>query len=95
MSIDLVKLASQGRAFSGVRPWTNEELEALQAIIVGCNVSRLTAADYVRNGIMTPEDVETAQKKGIKTKTVEEMTNEAVEETKKKNAKALGKSSKK
>jgi len=96
MSIDLTKLASQGRAFSGARPWSEEEQEALKVLVEG-GISRPFAADYIRNGITTVEDVEKAEKKGIAIKSVEVMTEEAVEKTQKENADTLDgkKSSKK
>ena len=94
MSIDLTKLASQGRAFSGARAWSEEEQEALKVLVEG-GISRPFAADYVRNGIMTIEDVEKAEEKGIEIKSVEVMTAEAVEKTQKENEKALKEEGKK
>lgn len=60
--IDLAKLAVQGRAYSAVRPWENEELAALVLLERERGLNRLTAADYVRNGIMTLEAFDKATK---------------------------------
>ncbi len=53
MSVDLTKLAGQGRAYNGARAWTPEELDALLALEHERGIGRLKAADYVRNGIVT------------------------------------------
>ena len=56
MAQDLNKLASQGRAYSPARPWTEAELELLIAIERHGDVSRMVAADYIRNGIASVEE---------------------------------------
>ena len=72
MSIDLNKLAAQGRAFSGIRPWTPEELEAVIRLETERGISRLKAADYVRNGILTLEKFDEAVEAEFTPKTLEE-----------------------
>lgn len=70
--IDLTKLAGQGRAYSPSRPWTNEELDALITFERERSLNRLTAADYVRNGILTLEALDKATKEAFKPKTLED-----------------------
>lgn len=72
MAVDLSKLASQGRAYSAARPWEAEELVALGLLERECGLSRLAAADYVRNGILTVEACEKALKAEFKPKTLED-----------------------
>lgn len=71
MAIDLARLAGQGRAFSGVRPWTPEELDALLVLENERGVGRLSAADFIRNGILTLEAYDKATKADFKPKTLE------------------------
>ena len=70
--IDLAKLSLQGRAFSGSRPWTPEELDALLLIERERGIARPAAADYVRNGILTLEAFDKATKAEFKPKTLDE-----------------------
>lgn len=60
MSIDLPRLAAQGRAYSTARAWTPAEWEAVVLIQTERNISRILAADFVRNGILTLEDYDRA-----------------------------------
>jgi hypothetical protein len=76
MAIDLAKLALQGRAFSAVRAWEVEELEALLLIERERNVARPEAANYVRNGILTLEAFDKATKAQFKPKTLDEAAEE-------------------
>jgi hypothetical protein len=48
MSIDWGRLVEQGRAFGINKPWSDEELKAL-------NVYKIPA-DLVRKGVLTPEE---------------------------------------
>jgi len=75
---NLVKLASQGRAYSPGRGWTAEELDSLIALEKDCNLSRDIAADYIRNGIFTKEEYEASQEAGFTPKTLEVMQAESV-----------------
>ncbi len=75
--IDLAKLAVQGRAYSGTRPWTPEELDALLSFERGRGVSRELAANHVRNGIMTLEAFDKATKAEFVPKTLDEVAEEA------------------
>lgn len=77
MGIDLQKLASQGRAYSIARPWTPEELQALLTLEKDCGLSRLKAADYIRNGISTVEAYRDAVAAEFKPKSLEEAHAEA------------------
>lgn len=94
MAIDLARLAGQGRAFSAVRPWEPEELEALLALERERGIGRLIAADFIRNGILTLEAYDKATKADFKPKTLEEAAEE-VEDSLKDNAFAKPKKSKK
>lgn len=58
---DLTNLAAQGRAYSATRPWTPEELEALLLLERERHIARVTAAEFIRNGIMTLEDYDRAK----------------------------------
>ena len=60
--IDLGRLASQGRAYSGSRAWETEELDFLVTLERERSVSRNVAANYIRNGILTLEDYDAAVK---------------------------------
>jgi len=82
--IDLPKLAAQGRAYSGSRSWTPEELDALLVLERECELSRMEAAEYVRNGITTPAAYKKAKAADFKPKTAEEAEKE-VEKALKKN----------
>ncbi len=77
MAIDLGHLAAQGRAFSPARPWTPEELDSLLALERERGLGRQAAADFIRNGIHTVEDYDTAQKADFKPKTLGQATAEA------------------
>ena len=95
MGHNLPHLASQGRAYSAGRAWTAEELEALLVLEREGHLSRLRAADYVRNGVMTVEDFEKVSKKGFKPKSLGEAHEEAEKELKKRGRKASQKVAKK
>ena len=77
MAIDLGRLAGQGRAFNGVRPWEPEELDALLALERERGIGRLAAADFIRNGILTLEAYDEATKAQFKPKTLETAAEEA------------------
>lgn len=81
--IDLARLSSQGRAFSPLRPWTNEENEAVALFVAERGLDRTKAADYVRNGAITLEDFDAMIKKGVEPTTLDEAQQE-VEKTLKK-----------
>ena len=75
--IDLPKLAAKGRAFSGTRPWETEELDALLTLERERKISRLLAADYIRNGILTLEGYDAAVKAAFVPKTTANVIAEA------------------
>lgn len=77
MAIDLAKLAGQGRAFSGARPWEPEELEALLVLERDRGIGRLLAADFIRNGILTVEAYDKATKSDFKPKTLDDAASAA------------------
>ena len=77
MAIDLVKLAGQGRSYSGTRPWTPEELDALLTLERDRGIGRLKAADFIRNGILTLEAYDEALAAEFKPKTLDDATKEA------------------
>lgn len=72
MTVDLAKLAGQGRAYSGSRPWEPEELDAVIRLENERGIGRLLAADFVRNGISTLEAYDAAIEAGFKPKTLNE-----------------------
>ncbi len=75
---DLPKLASQGRAFDGSRPWTEDELTALILLEKTYELDRKTAAEWVRNGIVSVEQYEKALEVGFSPKSLETVKAEAV-----------------
>lgn len=74
MSIDLGRLAAQGRAHSAARPWTPEELDALLLLERERLLVRTEAAEFIRNGILTVEDYDNALATAFKPKTLEQAT---------------------
>ena len=70
--IDLTKLSAQGRAYSASRAWEVEELDALLLLESKRGLSRPTAADYIRNGIMTLEAFDKATEAQFVPKTPEQ-----------------------
>lgn len=82
MGIDLQKLAGQGRAYSAARPWTEAELSALLVLEKDCALSRLKAADYIRNGILTVEAYRESLTEEFKPKSLDEAQSEAEESLK-------------
>lgn len=75
---DLPKLASQGRAFDGSRVWTEQELDALILLEKTYELDRKTAAEWVRNGIVSIEQYEKALEAGFSPKSLEIVKAEAV-----------------
>ncbi len=75
---NLVKLASQDRAYSATRPWSAEELTALLTLERVGNMARAKAAMYVRNGITTIEAYRAAEKAKFVPKTLEQIQEDAV-----------------
>jgi UDP-N-acetylglucosamine:LPS N-acetylglucosamine transferase len=71
--MDYTKLFNQGRAKTPGELWTPEENEAVHKIANERHVSRESAADYVRNGILTLEDFDAAVKKAFTPLTYKEM----------------------
>lgn len=72
MSLNWEKLVSQGRAKAQGVAWSPEELEALLTLERERSLSRLTAADYIRNGIMTLDAYDASQEEDFIPKTIEE-----------------------
>ena len=73
MPIDFAKLVSQGRAKAMGVAWSPEELEALLTLEKERSISRTLAADYIRNGIMTPDAYDKAKEAEYTPKTLDEM----------------------
>ena len=80
MSLDFTKLVAQGRAKAIGKPWEAHELEALITLERERKISRLTAADYVRNGILSVEEYDAATEAKFVPKT-QEQAEALVEET--------------
>ncbi len=75
--VDFTKLVVQGRAYSALRAWSPEELEALLTLERERGLSRSVAADFIRNGIMTLEAYDAAEAAKFKPKTLVEAAAEA------------------
>lgn len=78
MALNLLKLASQGRAFDASRTYTEEELEGLLALERERGLDRMVAAEYIRNGIVTVGEYDLAKEAGVVPKSLEEIKTEAV-----------------
>jgi hypothetical protein len=76
---NLMKLASQGRAYDASRAWTEEELASLIALETGRGLVRSVAADLIRNGIRTVEDYDVATEAGFKAKSLEDLRTDAIQ----------------
>lgn len=72
MSANFAKLATQGRAYNSMRAWTEQELEALLRLEKERKVPRLTAADFIRNGILSLEAYDAAVEAKFVPKTAED-----------------------
>mgnify|MGYP001610616410 CR=1 FL=1 len=72
MSLNFTNLVAQGRAKSNGVCWSEVELESLIALERNRGLSRVLAADYVRNGIVTLEDYDASQKVKFVPKTLDE-----------------------
>lgn len=70
MITDLARRAAQGRAYSDRRAWTPEEWDAVNLLVQERKLSLLSAADHVRNGIVTVEDYDKAAKAKFVPKTL-------------------------
>ena len=78
MALNLLKLASQGRAFDATRPWTQAELEGQLTLEKERELDRRVSAEYVRNGILTVEAYDAAKEAGVVPKSLEAIKDEAV-----------------
>lgn len=56
------QLVAQGRAKDMGIAWTDEEQEALAALIAHTGLERSEVARYVRQGILTPAQLDSAEK---------------------------------
>jgi hypothetical protein len=65
-------LVAQGRAKSVGVCWTDEELKASETLQRERKIARITAANYIRNGILTVEDYDNAVASDFKPLSVEE-----------------------
>lgn len=70
-------LVAKGRAKAHGQPWSPEELEFLISLEKDRGVARISAADYIRNGIKSLEDYDKAVEKDFKPLNVEEAKEEA------------------
>lgn len=78
MSLNWEKLVSQGRAKAPGVPWSDEEHQAVLALSAERGLHWLTAADYVRNGVMTSEAYDAATKADFKPKTLKEAAEDSL-----------------
>jgi len=76
MTVNFTNLVQQGRARSPGVLWTNEEWAAVCTLTKECNIERVIAADFVRNGIKTVEDYKKAVEKKFVPQTLDEATEE-------------------
>lgn len=69
-------LVAQGRAKGPGEYWSVEEWAAVCILTKECNLDRVIAADFVRNGIKTVEDYKKALDKKFIPQTLDEATEE-------------------
>ena len=79
MSLNFANLVSQGRAKSIGVCWSEGEWATICDLVKERGIPRLSAADYVRNGILSLEDYDASQKVKFVPKTMEEASKEAEE----------------
>ena len=79
MSLNFTNLVAQGRAKSIGVCWNEKELDALIALEQKRGLSRVLAADYIRNGLLTVEDYDASQKVKFVPKTLDEAQKSADE----------------
>lgn len=91
MSVDFTKLVSQGRAKAPGKPWEPHELEALLTLERERKLSRVVAADYIRNGILTVEDYDASREVKFSPKTSDQAEAEAEVALKETGPAAIGK----
>lgn len=77
LMLNWTRLVPQGRAKDIGIPWTEEEQEAIAALIEHTGLERPDVAAYVREGILTPADYDKATKSGNKPTGREELEAEA------------------
>jgi len=78
MSLNWEKLISQGRAKAPNVPWTDEEHQAILALMNERGLHRMSAANFVLNGVVTLEAYDKAKEAEFKPKSLKEVTDEAV-----------------
>lgn len=77
MSLNFTNLVAQGRAKAVGVCWNEAELEALILLEKERGLTRIVAADFIRNGIMTVEDYDAAKNVNFTPKTVDEAAKDA------------------
>lgn len=90
MSINFAGLAAQGRAKSGSQAWSPEEWSAVCLLVKERHITRISAADYVRNGISTVEAFDEATKKAFVPLSQDEAAKQAEESLKARGAEIVG-----
>jgi hypothetical protein len=85
---DILRLYSQGRAKTPTQLWSNEENEAVHLLAKERHLARTTAAEFVRNGILTLEDYDKAAEKGFEPTKLEDAHKAAEAELEKKGKEA-------
>ena|SRR3990167_7170276 len=77
MSLNFTNLVAQGRAKSPGVCWGEQELDALITLERERKLTRVVAADFIRNGILTVEDYDAAIAAKFTPKTLEEAGKDA------------------
>lgn len=75
--LNWTRLVTQGRAKDIGIAWNEEEQEAIATLIAHTGAERVEVAQYVRDGILTVEEYDEAQKAGEKPTGREELEAEA------------------
>ena len=88
--LNYANLVSQGRAKAYGLPWSSEELEFLLLLAKEKGLTRLEAADYIRNGIKSLEDYDKAVEKNFKPLTVDEARDEGAKTVETRGQEAIG-----
>lgn len=91
MSLNYTNLVAQGRAKAQGVSWSQEELEMVLSLERERKLSRVSAAEYVRNGIMSLEEYDKFVDSGTKPLTQDEAAIETEKMLKERTRNAIGK----
>ena len=89
MALDIQRLYQGGRAKTPNALWSNEEWDAVCLIERERGINRVSAGDFVRNGVLTLEDYDKAVKADFKPEKLDDVVQAATDELQTKGKKAV------